>query len=77
MSAPVEETISEEEIAKRIKEWKEVALFLRRNVVQAEQDEGGSYRELSISRALQCNIILSFHLPVPLDRPNVFPQDYE
>ncbi|ORX40167.1 hypothetical protein BD324DRAFT_648769 [Kockovaella imperatae] len=36
--------ISTEEIAKRISEWKEVALFLRRNVVQGEQDESGSFR---------------------------------
>jgi hypothetical protein len=41
----VEETdISAEELEKRIGEWKEIALFLRRNVVQGEKGEDGSYR---------------------------------
>lgn len=53
---PVDPT-SAEELAKRVEEWKEVALFLRRNVVQGTQDEQtGRYSE-SLRRAwrvLQC-----------------------
>jgi len=41
---PVEEEVSEVELEKRIAEWKEIALFLRRNVVQGEQGEDGSFR---------------------------------
>jgi complex III assembly factor LYRM7 len=41
---PVEEEVSEAELEKRIGEWKEIALFLRRNVVQGEQGEDGSFR---------------------------------
>jgi len=45
----VEETdISAEELEKRIGEWKEIALFLRRNVVQGEKGEDGSYRTFSL-----------------------------
>ena len=33
-----------EDIEKRIGEWKEIALFLRRNVVQGERGDDGSYR---------------------------------
>lgn len=36
---------SPEELSKRIEEWKEIALFLRRNVVQGELKGDGSYRE--------------------------------
>lgn len=36
-----------EELEKRIGEWKEIALFLRRNVVQGEKGEDGSYRASS------------------------------
>ena len=39
-----EKDISADELEKRIAEWKEIALFLRRNVVQGEQGEDGSYR---------------------------------
>jgi hypothetical protein len=39
-----EETVTYEELEKRIGEWKEIALFLRRNVVQGEKGEDGSYR---------------------------------
>lgn len=35
--------VTEEEIAKRIEEWREIAVFLRRNVVQGVQDESGAY----------------------------------
>ncbi|GFZ45288.1 hypothetical protein JCM24511_03014 [Saitozyma sp. JCM 24511] len=35
---------SPEELAKRIEEWREVAVFLRRNVVQGVKDEEGAYR---------------------------------
>lgn len=48
---PVEDTqaaeteVTYEELEKRIGEWKEIALFLRRNVVQGEKTEDGSYRE--------------------------------
>lgn len=42
---PVETEITEEELAKRIGEWKEIALFLRRNVVQGEQGEDGAFRK--------------------------------
>ncbi|ORY28515.1 hypothetical protein BCR39DRAFT_535059 [Naematelia encephala] len=38
------ESLSEEELAKRIQGWKEVALFLRKNVVQGEKDEQGNWR---------------------------------
>jgi len=41
---PAEEEVSEAELEKRIGEWKEIALFLRRNVVQGEQGEDGSFR---------------------------------
>jgi complex III assembly factor LYRM7 len=41
---PVEEEVSEAELEKRIGEWKEIALFLRRNVVQGEQGEDGTFR---------------------------------
>jgi hypothetical protein len=41
---PVEEEVSEAELENRIGEWKEIALFLRRNVVQGEQGEDGSFR---------------------------------
>ena len=41
---PVEEEVTEAELEKRIAEWKEIALFLRRNVVQGEQGEDGSFR---------------------------------
>ena len=40
----MEEEVSEVELEKRIAEWKEIALFLRRNVVQGEQGEDGSFR---------------------------------
>ena len=43
--AVVEESVSPEVVAKRISEWREVAVFLRRNVVQGEQDANGSFRE--------------------------------
>jgi hypothetical protein len=44
----VKETdVSAEELEKRIGEWKEIALFLRRNVVQGEKGEDGSYRTFS------------------------------
>lgn len=43
----VETDVTYEELEKRIGEWKEIALFLRRNVVQGEQTEDGSYREWS------------------------------
>ena len=36
--------MTEHELEKRIGEWKEIALFLRRNVVQGEQGEDGSFR---------------------------------
>jgi hypothetical protein len=39
-----EENVSYEDLEKRIGEWREIALFLRRNVVQGEQGEDGSYR---------------------------------
>lgn len=35
-----------DELIKRLGEWKEVAAFLRRNVVQGRMDENGTYREL-------------------------------
>jgi complex III assembly factor LYRM7 len=46
---PVETEVSEEELEKRIGEWKEIALFLRRNVVQGEQGDDGSFRMSSLS----------------------------
>ncbi|RXK41619.1 hypothetical protein M231_01118 [Tremella mesenterica] len=33
-----------EELKKRIEEWKEVALFIRKNVVQGVKDEQGTFR---------------------------------
>ena len=39
---------SEVELQKRIDEWKEVALFLRRNVVQGVKDDTGAYRMSSL-----------------------------
>lgn len=50
----VESEISEEELEKRIGEWKEIALFLRRNVVQGEQGEDGAFRMSSLSSLLIC-----------------------
>ncbi|KAK1925375.1 hypothetical protein DB88DRAFT_483737 [Papiliotrema laurentii] len=38
------EQVSPEEVEKRIGEWKEVAAFLRKNVVQGQLDETGAYR---------------------------------
>jgi hypothetical protein len=46
----VEETVTYEELEKRIREWKEIALFLRRNVVQGEKGEDGSYRMSCLHR---------------------------
>jgi hypothetical protein len=46
---PAETEVSEEELEKRIGEWKEIALFLRRNVVQGEQGDDGSFRMSSLS----------------------------
>jgi hypothetical protein len=40
-----ERDVTPEDIEKRIGEWKEIALFLRRNVVQGERGDDGSYRE--------------------------------
>ncbi|KAK4687768.1 hypothetical protein P7C73_g2348, partial [Tremellales sp. Uapishka_1] len=41
----VDTKVSEEELASRIDEWKEIAVFLKRNVVQGELDEGkGSFK---------------------------------
>jgi len=60
---PVEEEVSEAELEKRIGEWKEIALFLRRNVVQGEQGEDGTFR-MSCSpfllppRFFHCDIVL-------------------
>lgn len=39
-----EKDVTPEDIEKRIGEWREIALFLRRNVVQGERGEDGSYR---------------------------------
>ncbi|WVO15781.1 hypothetical protein L204_103443 [Cryptococcus depauperatus] len=39
-----EENIGADEIVKRITEWKEVAKFLRNNVVQGVKTENGSYK---------------------------------
>ncbi|KAK8858505.1 hypothetical protein IAR55_002732 [Kwoniella newhampshirensis] len=53
LSPPIESTpsstdataqIGQEEIAKRIEEWKEAAVFLRRNVVQGEEQNDGSWK---------------------------------
>jgi hypothetical protein len=43
-----EQNVSFEDLEKRIGEWKEIALFLRRNVVQGEQGQDGAFRELSL-----------------------------
>jgi hypothetical protein len=43
-----EENVSFEDLEKRIGEWKEIALFLRRNVVQGEQGQDGAFRESSL-----------------------------
>ncbi|WVW84564.1 hypothetical protein I302_106598 [Kwoniella bestiolae CBS 10118] len=40
----IEEQVNEEEVQKRIEEWKETAQFLRRNVVQGVQDEDGTWK---------------------------------
>ena len=44
-SQSVSSWTSEEELSIRIQEWREVAVFLRKNVVQGVQDEKGTFRE--------------------------------
>ncbi|WOO77329.1 Mitochondrial zinc maintenance protein 1, mitochondrial [Vanrija pseudolonga] len=45
LEGPAPDLSSEAELAKRIQEWNEVALFLRRNVVQGRLDESsGTYK---------------------------------
>ena len=49
-----DEDVGTDEIARRIEEWKEVAVFLRRNVVQGEQGSSGAWSEcLRSSRVVQ------------------------
>lgn len=45
LEGPPVDFSSPEEIQKRINEWKEVAVFLRKNVVQGRLAEDGTYSE--------------------------------
>lgn len=45
LEGPPVDFAAAEEIQKRIGEWKEVASFLRKNVVQGRQDESGTFSE--------------------------------
>ncbi len=45
LEGPPVDFAAPEEIQKRIGEWKEVAEFLRKNVVQGRQDETGTFSE--------------------------------
>lgn len=49
-----EAPVSIEELQKRIEEWNEIAAFLRKNIVQGEKDESGSYSESTSILILLC-----------------------
>jgi hypothetical protein len=40
-----EDAANPDDLMQRLKEWREVAMFLRRNVVQGRLDESGNYSE--------------------------------
>jgi complex III assembly factor LYRM7 len=63
---PVEEKVSEAELEKRIGEWKEIALFLRRNVVQGEQGEDGSFRMSPFLLLDYLQVVKGFELMIGL-----------
>ncbi|GMK57200.1 hypothetical protein CspeluHIS016_0400340 [Cutaneotrichosporon spelunceum] len=44
LEGPPVDFAAPEEIQKRVAEWKEVATFLRKNVVQGRQDENGRFK---------------------------------
>ncbi|BEI86297.1 hypothetical protein CcaverHIS002_0605840 [Cutaneotrichosporon cavernicola] len=44
LEGPPVDFAAPEEIQKRVSEWKEVASFLRKNVVQGRQDETGTFK---------------------------------
>jgi complex III assembly factor LYRM7 len=50
-SSQVSASGSFEELQKRIQEWRDVAVFLRRNVVQGVQNEDGAFSGFTVDCA--------------------------